>query len=518
MNFTGIVSIFNRLYSGSFLEEEDLEAKDLRRYIIITGIAVFTFSTFTFLALADKNKRLQNACDSKSHYLIKFWSNLGADVDHVVREAYKSNKIGTMQILFNRGADLNMVGDDGKSLLHLACESGNLDVARLLLGYDETVLAISDKETVSTPLRVASKHGCEDLVEYLLTSGAEVDALSGGVWLRGRCCIYDKYDKRRKGRTPLYVACSNGHTNVAKLLLDKRANIEATSPEIIRTFPYNHAMTALHAACRNGHYETAELLLDRGAKIEAVDRREDTALHIACRNGKKNIVELLLDRGANVEAKNCRGISSGGEDTPLHIACEKDEGEIVELLIKRKADPNAKNGDGRTPLFVYCEQKGKWSPDLATILLEAGADINVREEILSKDTILDACLSRRHWNRIRFLVSKGADLENCSSFNFSNALKDVCAAGHEDLVELLVNGLSKSPHLQTMINALVYPPTGFLNSYVRVTVLEVASKFGHEGIVKILLAHGATTIRNAIDVAKQEGHMNIVVLLRAHEK
>ena len=56
---------------------------------------------------------------------------------------------------------------------------------------------------------MASYHGQDKVVKYLLKSGAQVDAVS------------------RRGRTPLHDASKRGHSQVVELLVEAGANIAA---------------------------------------------------------------------------------------------------------------------------------------------------------------------------------------------------------------------------------------------------------------------------------------------------
>jgi ankyrin repeat protein len=57
------------------------------------------------------------------------------------------------------------------------------------------------------------------------------------------------------------VAASNGHEAIARLLLDKGAEVNAN---------YKYRMTPLLEAASNGHEAIARLLLDKGAEINAM--------------------------------------------------------------------------------------------------------------------------------------------------------------------------------------------------------------------------------------------------------
>ena len=62
-------------------------------------------------------------------------------------------------------------------------------------------------------------------------------------------------------------------------------------------------------AAWNGHAEVAELLLDREARIDARDGQGVTALGLAASRGQTDLARLLLSRGADVPAS---GTTRGG--------------------------------------------------------------------------------------------------------------------------------------------------------------------------------------------------------------
>jgi ankyrin repeat protein len=80
----------------------------------------------------------------------------------------------------------------------------------------------------------------------------------------------------KDGQTPLHHASWTGHTEVAKVLVDKRADINAKSvysARLSRTSLIIHTdkdgQTPLHHASWKGHTEVAKVLVDKGADINA---------------------------------------------------------------------------------------------------------------------------------------------------------------------------------------------------------------------------------------------------------
>jgi ankyrin repeat protein len=148
------------------------------------------------------------------------------------------------------------------------------------------------------------------------------------------------------GWTALHYACCRGHRNIAGLLLDHGADIDARS--------YDDNETPLIIACGNGHAATAKLLLDRGADIDAATSDKcATPLMMACLNGHTATTKLLLDRGCAINAV------ANNENTALHLACKNGHLQCVKELLAHGADTNIENNDGHTPLDVAEETKNQ---------------------------------------------------------------------------------------------------------------------------------------------------------------
>ncbi|KAK5455177.1 hypothetical protein LTS15_005897 [Exophiala xenobiotica] len=106
------------------------------------------------------------------------------------------------------------VADEGKTALHLACESGRIHVARCLLELGADVNSADDQGR--TGLHYAVRNGCLELVAVLLERGADKNATD------------------HSGRTALHIAAEVDEADIVKLLalygMDMDARVKIACP------------------------------------------------------------------------------------------------------------------------------------------------------------------------------------------------------------------------------------------------------------------------------------------------
>ena len=131
-----------------------------------------------------------------------------------------------------------------------------------------------------------------------------------------------------------------------------------------------------------------------------------------------------------------------------------------------------------------------------------------------------------HKNIVELLIEHGADdlirpLVSASLYTTAN----VCSDDHGDIVDLLIDLItdSRAWHEQDFIRAATFGyETPFRENLPGQDVdtlnfaLLMATHFGREYIVDVLLYNGATNFDEAMRVAIKYGHENIVYLLREH--
>jgi ankyrin repeat protein len=86
----------------------------------------------------------------------------------------------------------------------------------------------------------------------------------------------------------LYEAVEQNDFDEVKRLLDLGASPNTD----------DDGWTVLMLACAEGYKEIAELLIDRGAEVNAKDEDGNTALYFATLEEHEDIIELLKENGA----------------------------------------------------------------------------------------------------------------------------------------------------------------------------------------------------------------------------
>lgn len=167
--------------------------------------------------------------------------------------------------------------------------------------------------------------------------------------------------------SPLYVAATQGNTEMLNLLLEKGANIDHMN---FRSSNEGTG-TALFAATELGHLPAVQLLLEKGADPSIRSLREQSPLDKAAENGDKAVLKTLLAFGADATDTREEGIS------PLHSASRKT---VVNLLVAAGADVDARADDGGfTPLMCALGRQ-RVSPRAASALLRHGAAVNCQDD------------------------------------------------------------------------------------------------------------------------------------------
>ncbi|CAL1262595.1 unnamed protein product [Larinioides sclopetarius] len=225
--------------------------------------------------------------------------------------------------------------NDGFSLLHIAADSGHLNVIKHLIEKGADINSENDAGT--KPIHFAAREGYKDIVQFLL----DLDPTSKHL--------------TAVGQTPVHYAVLGGHIDILQFLIDRKFDINASSRK---------GDLPIHIAVFRNNASILKILLNQGAFYNAI-LNDSTPLQIAQEGNYVQCVALLVsvEKYFNAVKKNnisevenhikneiAINVKNNDNITPLHYACWKGYENIVEILLKNKANPNILGKGNCTPL------------------------------------------------------------------------------------------------------------------------------------------------------------------------
>ena len=458
------------------------------------------------------------------------------------------------QIIFSYPQLLNCRLDNNETPASLATQSGTFEILKFLVqaGAD-----INDIEELP-PLHVAVKEHNTEVVEYLLSHGADIDILnadlddalhlavqnediqmvrllvSKGIDINKKQDIHPLFtailhnikpnyeivdyllqngadvntSDSDRGLTPLFVALSQNDIFLIKLILKYKPSIDATDA---------NNFSAIYYACHFGDIRTVKILIENGfipdfAQVCSckdneiiryillncyVDSNIETGLSpliVAIHQNNIEIIKLLLNLGEDPNAK-----TSYDNETCLHFAVSKKSFEITRLLLSYGALTEVfTRAKHITPLYQAVLQN---SMDLVNILISYGADVNVQKS--NGATPLIIALENNNTEMACKLITEGANL-NYELDGGINLLHYFAYHGNSKIITFLLQ-------YDFDINAQTHNGE---------TALFMAVYQQQYNVAKILISHGAEidvgNIKSPFFYAVYYGNISFVKYLISH--
>ena len=287
--------------------------------------------------------------------LRKFYSTnpeySAADMDQrkLVHYAACNPTDAALDFLISKGVPANDKDNHGMTPLMIACELGRVDNVNYLVKLqakqledlnpndDDYFLMKSSSDFINTyggghhyPLHYAVKSGSFECVETLVEGSGDTPDLEV---------------RTTAGETPLAMACSLGHYEIAKYLLKKGASVHETKKK---------KKNPLILAAQNGHIHIVSLLLRHGIHPDVPDSSGNTACHYAAGYGWSNVLRFLVENGADPDIKN------DWNSTPAMISMLKNHFGCLDYLMElENVDKSMVDNEGRTVISQLCQRYSK---------------------------------------------------------------------------------------------------------------------------------------------------------------
>ena len=461
-----------------------------------------------------------------------------------------------------RDLDLTDTDTCGDTILHKACQSGNIAVTRFIVNqasidphsyklnlyqddiaaYDKTCrkcmhcnkrhsrLNLSWPYTVyeenyetefeyirhrrqtqlyfgksntygDTPLHTACRYGFLNIIKYLM------DAVWFSIDLTSL----------------LHVACLNGHADVIDYLLrreschQKPCEFQLHNEELLHYHssvyeprykshstlaPQHTKTTLLHTACQCGNFSLARTLLAQYSYSSvAKNASGDTPLHCACISDAMDIVDLLV-----AECGELHTCQNSNGDTPLHIACEWGAFNAANTFVTvLKSNTKTRNNSGETPLHLACKYDRL---DICKLLIADDSCDVTTQTSKTKETPLHIACCGAAPDLVKCLLEKCSSNQDIPDEYGDTPLFNACRSGNVDIVQLLTGR---------------YCDPLYINTQTQETPVHIACRMQQLDIMRVLLDGytGRINLRNCfgktlLHLACQSDALEIVKFLVQH--
>jgi ankyrin repeat protein len=176
--------------------------------------------------------------------------------------------------------------------------------------------------------------------------------------LRSMIASADVNSKDSHGETPLMYAAAVGSVDAMKVLLSKKADVNAQT---------EFGATALMWSVSDS--AKVRLLVSSGANVNAATKRGRTALFLAAMNDHSaDIVSFLLLKGADAKALDAYGNST------LVAAALGNDLETIRMIVAAGVDAGAGNKAGFAPIHAAAGYRANIAA--TRLLLSKGANVN----------------------------------------------------------------------------------------------------------------------------------------------
>jgi uncharacterized protein len=375
--------------------------------------------------------------------------------------AVANGNVTMIKLLLDTGANANTLEASGESMLMSAAALGVTDAVSVLLKAGAEV-NFRDKHYAQSALMVASREGRVEIVKLLLAAGAEVNAQTTalpapnfvapnsvpgfgfgvGILRGGVPADRGRREPQPGGLSPLHYAARQNHVEVAQLLLNAGANLNAREANDI--WPLLMAISNNNMAMAEFLLQQKDVLINsqdwygRSPIWEAVNVRNLYIHNATFVNGIDrapvlDLIKQLLAAGAdpNVRTKetppvrqHLLSITGSLEwvdftgQTPFLTAALAGDVTVMQLLLEHKADPMINTFQGTSPLMaaagVNWTFAQTWTESeeqlLAAVKLCRALGMEVNQANSMGVTALMGAANRGSDSIIRYLAEQGASL------------------------------------------------------------------------------------------------------------
>jgi len=300
--------------------------------------------------------------DHKWDNIIDILNNNDLEIDYNIRDSNNEylltyailyNKFNIIKLLIEKGAYIDIVDNEERSILYICIKYGYIDIIKYLLEINKNTISINildiKDRLQKTPLHYAIQKKNYEITKLLLDNGANPNL--------------SEYN----GYNALHLAVFTRDLSICKLVINYVGNINSRC---------NTGETALHIASNLRLLEISKLLIDNNININIPDlTHEFTALHYIATTNQIDLLIYLKNKNKDIDF-NVQDIFG---NTALHYALiEENYGIVQELITIKNINFNLWNIDGKIPIHILLENYSQQNDELIRAFLEQ-SNLSIRD-------------------------------------------------------------------------------------------------------------------------------------------
>ncbi|XP_033229226.1 ankyrin-3-like [Belonocnema kinseyi] len=311
---------------------------------------------------------LMAACLSGYEEIVQILLRRGADINAKITTTPESMQYEVASLLmYGNSSYSELLSTNfkiGYMPIHFAAASGNIRIVEMLINRGADINECAEikkdsdciEENDARPICLAVEKQHEDIVTYLLDSGASIGANKSGSLL-------------------LFKAIFQKNPCIVDLLLKHNAPLNFTHSYSGMVF------TPLHFAVMFSNVQVVEVLLKKGVDVD-VTSELDFPLHCAVQKEDEGIISKLIEYGACLDSVCSEGL------TPIFHAVAAHKTNAVKALAKNGASLNlaSRNGD----YLLHFALSNRVDENMIRVIVECGVDVNkVQNNLLPIERIIN---------------------------------------------------------------------------------------------------------------------------------
>jgi len=311
---------------------------------------------------------------------------------------------------------IDAMATNSGELIFKAAESSNMGaVSDAIKGKSVDVNAADEQG--KTLLMYAAQSGNEQLVRYLISKGADVRKGQPNLWDPGQDI------------TVLYYAALDGNKSLVKYLIEE----EKLDPRVTMLMRKDEfASSALSNAAASSSKELAEYLFSQIPKQDVPVMLPQALNQAGMKRDREMINYLLSVDSATVSALKYALERAGA-------GREKDDLDFAAWLLNKGVNPNLPVRYGNSgeccALDTACRNGDR---EMAELLLSFGADVNISLIGHVNYTPLRSAAQSGNLDLVKFLISKGARINQDSS-EHESVLSFAAKSGNNEVVQFFID-------------------------------------------------------------------------------